>query len=427
MKNVKKITSLFMSCLLIAYLIFSLAANGNIVFGGGKQKVILTMWYWNRSVEDQLIKDVTKAYPNIVIRATKIGGDYDTKLKTTMAAKSGLPDIFCINTNIADYYKYKDKFVNLLNPPYNATSLKKDYFDWKWNMCLTPDGKAMIAFPMDTGPTGLFYRKDYVEKVGLPGEPEQLTKMIKSWDDFFKVAQKLKSIGVYGCDNIGQIFISAMHQKTLLYINKNGKFVGDRQEVKDAFDMAVKAHKLGISAKVARYTTDWANAVSSGKVGMFTGAVWMKLILKDAAPNLSGKWRVILPPGGPGNEGGSFIAISSSSKHPQEAWQAIKWMMSAKNQVRQLKTVDLFPSAKAAFTDSTVFIKEPYFGNQETNRVFAESAKNIPVFYYGPNTSGIENLYTEQLTLVENQKKDPNKAWNDALNNIKKRYFANQK
>lgn len=251
--------------------------------------------------------------------------------------------------------------------------------------------------------------------------------MVRTWDDFFKIAQKLKSIGVYGCDNIGQLFISAMHQKTLLYIDKNGKFVGDRKEVKDAFNIAVKAHKFGISAKVARYTTDWANAVSSGKVGMFTGAVWMKLILKDAAPNLSGKWRVILPPGGPGNEGGSFIAISSSSKHPLEAWQAIKWMMSAKNQVRQLKTMDLFPSAKAAFEDKSVFIKEPFFGNQETNRVFAESAKNIPVFYYGPNTGGMENLYTEQLTLVENQNKDPNKAWNDALNNIKKRYFAGQK
>lgn len=166
MKWFKKTTSFITVILLVCVTFLMVYVIGTNIVAEGKQKVILTMWYWNRSVEDQLIRDVSKVYSNITIRPIKIGGDYDTKLKTTMAAKSGLPDIFCINTNIADYYKYKDKFVNLLKPPYNAGSLKKDYFEWKWNMGITPDGKTMIAFPMDTGPTGLFYRKDYMEKQG---------------------------------------------------------------------------------------------------------------------------------------------------------------------------------------------------------------------------------------------------------------------
>lgn len=389
-----------------------------------KEQVTLTMWYWNRSVEDKLIKDVSKVYPNITIKATKIGGDYDSKVKTTMAAGSGMPDIFCINTNIADYYKYKDKFVNLLAPPYNAGDLKDQYFEWKWNMGVTPDQKTMIAFPMDTGPTALFYRKDLFEKAGLPSDPQQVANTIKTWQDYFDAAQKLKNIGVYAFDNIGTIFTQAMGQKTLLFLDKNNNFIGDRQEVKDVFDMAVKAHQLGFSANVPGWTTDWNTAMDKGKVATFIGAVWMKQILEESAPDTSGLWRIAPAPGGPGNNGGSFIAISASSKHPREAWEAIKWMMSPDNQKRQLKTMSLFPSAKSVFDDQSVFVQEPFFGGQETNRIFADAAKNIPVFYYGPNTGNINGLYTEQLTLVESQNKDPNKAWQDALSNIKKQYFS---
>lgn len=292
-------------------------------------------------------------------------------------------------------------------------------------MGVTPDQKTMIAFPMDTGPTALFYREDLFQKAGLPTDPQQVANTIKTWKDYFDAAQKLKNIGVYAFDNIGDnVFINATQQKTTLFLDTNNNFVGDRQEIKDIFDMAVQARKLGYSANVARYTTDWNAAMNTGKVASFVGAVWMKQILEDAAPDTSGKWRIAPAPGGPGNSGGSFIAISASSKHPQEAWQAIKWMMSAENQKRQLKTMNLFPSAKAVFDDESVFVKEPFFGGQETNRVFADAAKNIPVFYYGPNTEGIRGLYTEQLKLVESQNKAADKAWQDALKNIKKQYFS---
>jgi cellobiose transport system substrate-binding protein len=419
---VKKYKKIIGIAVIVTFILGIVGING-VIFGNSKENVTLTMWYWNRSVEDQLIKDVSKVYPNIEINAVKIGGDYNAKLKTTLAAKAGMPDIFCVNVNLADYFKYKDKFVNLLKPPYNAGELKKYYFEWKWNMCLTPDAKALIALPMDTGPTGLFYRKDYVEKVGLPGDLEKFQPLVKTWDGYFNVAQKLKKIGVYSTDNVGQLFTSMIYQiGGVIFVDKNGKWVGERKQIRNIFDAAVKAHKLGISAKVGRWSADWPNAISAGKIGMFTGAVWMKQILKDAAPNLSGKWRVVLMPGGSGNEGGSFICISASSKHPYEAWLAIKWMMSPENQKRQLKTMSLFPSAKDVFNDPSVLIKEDYFGGQVTNKVFAESAKSIPVFYYAPETWVMEGYFTEQLTLVENQNKDPQKAWEDAIKNIKKRY-----
>lgn len=132
----KKVWGIALSLLLAISLLAGCSGGNKQASSSGKsqkgERVTLTMWYWNRSVEDKLIKDVSKVYPNITINATKIGGDYNAKLKTTMAAGSGMPDIVCINTNVADYYQYKDKFVNLLAPPYNAGDLKDQYFEWKW-------------------------------------------------------------------------------------------------------------------------------------------------------------------------------------------------------------------------------------------------------------------------------------------------------
>ncbi len=391
--------------------------------GSGGEKITLTLWYWNRSIDDNLLKEVNKQFPNINLKAEKIGGDFKAKLTTSLAAGSGAPDIVGLNDWVAEFFPNKDQFVNLFE--YGADKeLKSQYLEWKWNQAVTPDGNYMIALPMDTGPTALFYREDLFREAGLPTEPEEVSAQIKTWEDYFEAGQKLQSAladkKVFMFDNINTVFTQATHQNDKIYFDNSDNFIGDQEHIKQAWDRAVKVHQLGLSAKIGGWTPEWNAAMNNGKVASFIGAVWMKQILMEAAPDTKGKWRIARAPGGDGNNGGSFIGITKQSKHPKEAYEVIKWLMSPEHQLNSLVTMNLFPSTPSVFSDSKVVQAEEFFGNQKMNEIFMKSAENVKPAYRGPKFSIANSAFQDELTNIEKQNKDPEKAWNDALNKIKK-------
>lgn len=60
-------------------------------------KPVVTLWYWNRSLSDDVIQKARDAFPDVEIVAQKIGGgEYKTKLHTALIAGRG-PDIVAMN------------------------------------------------------------------------------------------------------------------------------------------------------------------------------------------------------------------------------------------------------------------------------------------------------------------------------------------
>lgn len=108
-----------------------------------QQKVTLTLWYWNRSIDDKLIAKAKEKFPNIELTAQKIGGDFKAKLKTTLAARSGEPDIVALNDWIMELFPSEDRFYNLYD--LGAGDVEDQYLDWKWKQGVTPGGQ-MIGF-----------------------------------------------------------------------------------------------------------------------------------------------------------------------------------------------------------------------------------------------------------------------------------------
>ncbi|MEI0740309.1 extracellular solute-binding protein [Paenibacillus sp. JTLBN-2024] len=233
----------------------------------------------------------------------------------------------------------------------------------------------MIALPMDTGPTALFYRADLFEQAGLPSDPEEVHKLMGTWDDYFAAGQKLQeALGgkVKLTDNIGNIYTQVNAQSDKIYFDKNENFIGEdsSSSMKKAWDLAVKASQMGLLANASTFFSEWNAAANNGKIASFVGAVWCKEILMQAAPDTSGKWRVARAPGGDGNNGGSFLAIMKTSKHPQEAFDVIKWLQNPENQVTSFKEINLFLSAKKALDSDVMKQKEAFFGGQVTGEIF---------------------------------------------------------
>jgi len=412
------------SLLLMVSLVFSLAAcsGSSKTSSDGKDsdgKVTLTLWYWNRSLDDALLAKVKEQFPNVNLKAQKIdGADYKTKLQTTLASGSGAPDIVALNDWVTEFLPNSDQFVNLLDM--GADELKNQYLEWKWNYALTPDKKTLIALPIDTGPTALFYREDLFKQAGLPTDPAEVSAQLSTWEDYIKAGEKLKAAtGVKMFDSINRVFTQYLSQSDSAFFDEKDKFIGDSGNVKKAWDLAMEVHDKDLSANLVD-GTEWNAAMNNGKIASFIGAVWTKKILKDAAPDTAGKWRIARAPGGDGNNGGSFLGITKSSKHAKEAYKVISWLMNPENQLQAYKTMDLFPSTPSVYDDPSMSSEEEFFGNQNTTEIFTKSAENVKPRYFGPKFSTVNTFFGDQLTNVANKKLDPDKAWKDVQKQVKK-------
>jgi cellobiose transport system substrate-binding protein len=380
----------------------------------------LSMWCWTGSVNDGLIATAEKGIPGATkkLAMTRIGGDYKTKVLTSLAGKSMVPDIIGINDDVATYFPNADQFHDLRE--LGADKVETEYLPWKWKLGITPANK-MIAFPMDTGPTALFYRRDIFQKAGVPTEPADVAAAAPDWDSYIQLGKKIKAAvpGSAITDNITSVFDYALSQLPKRWMTADGQYIGADDHIRKAWDLAVRVVQEGLSANAQGGSTDANAVITNGRLVAFMGAVWWaQLGPKNAAPKTKGNWRVTPAPGGPGNRGGSFLGITKYCKDPEAAMAFIIWLESAKNQAESFLDPVLFPSTPASYTDPRLTAPDPFFGGQRIVDVFAASAKSYPGAYFSPYDTIIRNPVAAELVNVEIGSKSSDQAWKDAQHQV---------
>ncbi|HTJ71505.1 MAG TPA: extracellular solute-binding protein [Actinospica sp.] len=405
-----------------------LAAGGTLTAcGGGSSSggsaAAMTLWYWSGGLSPSVVTDATKKFASQTkLTSSVIGGDFKQKLLTTMTSRRYVPDITGIKgEDMPAMLPDADRFVDLNT--LGAAKLKSQYLSWKWAQGMTTDGK-LIGFPIDIGPTAMFYRSDLFAQAGLPTDPTTVAAQMKTWDEYFAAGVELhKAIPkTYLVDNAGDIFTAVVGQSGSRFIDSSGKFVGDQDHIRTAWDTAVKTVTLGIDAKIN--DNSWNGNIANGTVGSVIGAAWHALDIEQAAPALSGKWRVAATPDGPSDNGGSFLAIPTTCPDPALAFQIITWILNPTNQARGFTDEALFPSTPASYTMSALTSGDKYFGGQKTIEVFGPAAQNIPNQYVAPADSAVSAPYYNQLINVENGTSSDS-AWSAAVSQAKQ-IFAQQ-
>ncbi|GAF18508.1 LOW QUALITY PROTEIN: sugar ABC transporter, substrate binding protein [Bacillus sp. JCM 19046] len=375
-------------------------------------KPVVTLWYWNRSLSDDVIQKARDAFPDVEIVAQKIGGgEYKTKLHTALIAGRG-PDIVAMNDWAYEYVAYTEEFVNFLD--YGAGEVEDEYLDWKWQAVQDPITGALIALPIDTGPTALYYRADLFAEAGLPTEPDEVHELLQTWEDYIEAGKTLKEkTGVYMFESITKPYLQIISQQADKYFAEDGTYIGDGEAIRYAWDTSVKIYEAGLSARLSEGQE--VNAALNGvDVASRVGAVWESQILQDAAPDTAGKWRVTRAPGEDGNNGGSFISVLNSSEHKDEAVEITKWLVSPEAQLDHYLDVNLFPSAIATLESETLREPDPFYQDQVVADVFVESAQNIPPTFYGEFYSTINSIFNDEMMLIDRTNKNPDQAWQDA-------------
>ncbi|MFF3377360.1 ABC transporter substrate-binding protein [Streptomyces sp. NPDC002680] len=380
----------------------------------------LSLWYWKGSLSDKLLATARRRVPGapgVKVKGSQIpDGDIDSKVRTSLAARAYVPDLTVVNSdNLATFFPDEDEFLDLRTV--GAESVRDQYLDWKWKSCFTPSGR-MIGFPLDAGPTALYYRRDLFRAAGLAYEPADVAEAMPTWEKFIDAGRTLRAKGPgkpYLVSNIGNVFQQALLQSPKQFVDADNRFIGDQAHIRRAWDLSVEILQRGLSARITDGTPDYNAAMSGGKVTTMTTAVWAINGLKDTAPKTSGSWRLTTLPDGPGNYGGSYVTMTRYCRDPEGGFAFMKWLLGPENQLKSYQEMSLFPTTPAAYADPAMHTADPFFGGQKPIDVFGPAAEKAPVIYFSPYEETANTPFFQELTNVELLGKKPDRAWQDAV------------
>jgi len=381
--------------------------------GSGADSATTALWYWGGGLSDKVVAGAVAQFKaKTTIKPSVVGGDFKQKLQTSLAGGSFIPQITGIKGEDMPYFRsVASKFVDLNT--LGAADIASKGLTWKWQEGQDLSGKQ-LGYPIDVGPTAMFYRADLFESAGLPSDPAAVGDAVKTWDSFFALGSELhaKVPTTFPISSLGSVWNLVIGQTEGRFVSKDNAFTGDSDELHTAWLIACRPQQLGINGNAAQ---NFNAALADGKVGAEFGAAWHALDLSDAAPATSGKWRVANNPVAPTNYGGSFLAIPSATKDKKLAYEIIQWLLSAANEAKSFADAAIFPADPAAWTSPELTGGSAFFGGQKTIDIFGPAAQTVPSQYTSPSDAAVAAPYGDELSKVETAGKDPEAAWTDAV------------
>jgi len=379
----------------------------------------LALWCWPGGLGKTVLDDTIAHFPDSKIKYSEVGGDFKQKLVTTFNGGTGIPDITGIKgEDIASMLPQANRFVDLKTV--GADSILGDYLEWKVKQATTLDGKV-LGIPIDIGPTAMYYREDVFAKGGLPTDPAKVAAEMGTWDDFLAAGVELKKANPKALivSDATDLYDIVIGQSADRYIDKDNKFIGDGDHIRRAWDIVVKAMTTKVDGKTPGGSPDWNAGLDQGTVPALIGAAWLALDIKSASKTSKGKWRVAATPGGPANFGGSFLTITKNAADPAQAFEVIKYMLSADNQAKAFADAQIFPATPAAYEMAQLKAADPFFGGQVPIEVFGPAAKNIPIAYEAPADSAVAAPFKDELKSVQTGAKSSDAGWAAAVTKAK--------
>ena len=372
---------------------------------GDANKAELVFWGWDTGhTMTNLIKDFQKANPGITVKFNNTGtaSDTQTALSNAIAAGKGAPDVVMLEDPTVTQFAVTGDLADLSQ--FGADKLADDFSAGPWNK-LQYNNKP-YALPIDSGPEMFFYNDAVFKKAGVDG-----TK-IKTWDDYYEAAKKVKAAGSYMTNNSGS---SMEYQPFTAQAWQAGaqpwKVDGEKITIDMTNDAGMKKYidfqqKLIdedlIDTKTANWSDDWNRELNDGTIASLT----------IGAPDQAGNWRVAqLPQWNEGDEtsaedGGSALAVVGQSKQQAAAYKFVEYLTHGKG-AQTMADTGTFPSLKSiltskSFTDPNSEANKKvndYFGGQNVNQVLSEAAqRKVSKFAYLPYNPFAQSSFGDQIS-----------------------------
>ncbi|MGY1652818.1 extracellular solute-binding protein [Geodermatophilus sp. SYSU D01119] len=374
-----------------------------------------------------LYDEYMRLNPDIRIEETSVerSADYYRALQTRLAAGSGLADIQGIEIGfVADVVEnHADAFVDFAAEG-NADELLGHYYDWKVEPATTEDGRV-IGLGTDAGPEAMCFRRDLFEQAGLPTDRAELASRWSTWEGYLELgreydASPTKPEGTSFVDSPASIFSAAVYQGETAYNDESGNPIPETSPgVTAAWEDAAVAAAEGMTANLIQFGDEWNSAFANGAFATISCPAWMLgYISEQAGEEAAGAWDVAPLPGGAGNWGGSWLGVTESSEHREEAIALVEWLTAPEQQIKMFTEEAHFPSSQEAAEDPQVSsATNEYFSGAPVGQIFADSAAALQFTPIGPYDTQIQEAFTNALSTVA-EGTSPDDAFQAALAEI---------
>ncbi|TFE31531.1 extracellular solute-binding protein [Cohnella luojiensis] len=331
------------------------------------KKVTIEYWHTYSDSEEKVLTEKIKpmfeeAYPNIELKLTRM--PYEGLKDQVIAAVAGdaAPDLMRMDIiwvpelaskgalkKLNDLPGFDDVKASVFESPMQTNFYKGDYY----------------GVPLNTNTKIAVYNADTLKEAGLDRAPATM-------DELVEAARALKGknkqgIGISGIHAWGLLpyFWSLGGTVTNEDYTKVDGFLNSPESVK-ALETIVSWNKEGlvILALLGGEPGAW-DGLKSGQYMMIDDGPWFFSILMGDAANtfnpIDKTVRALLPAGPGGSRsvvGGEDLVTFSNSKHPEEAWTFMKWMLGEEPQQLMVEAGMIPTNKNAANAIDTT--KNPY-------------------------------------------------------------------
>jgi ABC-type glycerol-3-phosphate transport system substrate-binding protein len=229
-----------------------------------------------------------------------------------------------------------------------------------------------------------YYREDLFERFGLPVDFE-------TWDDLIAIGAEAKKRHGISLAAIGNNDIAWF---AMLLLQQGGEFFGTDGELRLDSPEAVTALETlvaGVSSGAFAQFNDFYGAAAASALnqdqiaGFFMPDWFLPFVLRQNAPQQSGRWRMRVLPrfaaGGPVSTwGGTGFAVARNQRMTTATLELlIAAYATIDGQVQRFLTAQFLPSMKAAWDDPRLLTYEDdYLGGQRPFDVYRQVVDEVP-------------------------------------------------
>lgn len=382
--------------------------------------VTIVWWNWlAKPDQTYLIKQFNKLYPNIHIVTPLVGSgsvEYN-KLTTVLHAGSGAPDVVMIEQDVLPEFIAMG---GLLDITKYVGQYKKYFYPWAWNM-VTENGKV-YALPEDASPMGMIYLPNVFSKYHL--------KVPVTWADYAADAAKLHKANpkLY----IGS-FPTGFDMMAFWW-----------QAGATPFQLTSNGWKINLNSPVIKKVTNYwgtllkqgyitnSYSMSTAQVGQargkgmwatqFAEPWWPEYMLRPVETAATKHWELTYLPQwsakGPkraANNGGSTIAVTVQSKHPEAAAIFASWLWTSYTGVNWLMKAGLAADKYGVDTPNYNIPSTPPIQTKHPDVIWEQLSAQVPKqWQWSPWSEYVVNQLNVELTKAEKGQE----TYDQALDNL---------
>ncbi|GLV54229.1 sugar ABC transporter substrate-binding protein [Dictyobacter sp. S3.2.2.5] len=318
----------------------SLAACGS---GNGQPEV---SWYVNDDpVRNAWERDVAmpqfqKLQPDIKVRLISVPwGEFDPKL-TNLVVAGIPPDVWCQwGASGFTSCAWRDISMDLTPLVERDKAAFTNFYPGAMKLG-TWNGKQ-IGVPLDLGGTYCFYNKDLFDKAGLPYPPSNWDDPNWNWNEMLRYGKQLTrnvddpSKAVYGISWAipieevvwlwgGDVYDQEAYVSSAPTVSHWN--TPTAIEAIQAYADLINVHKIAPTAAVSSALSSSGDPFATGHIAMMISGIWGFGSYQSTAKF---RWGAAAVPGMHSKKTGIYadpMMISPQSKHPEAAWEFIKYL-----------------------------------------------------------------------------------------------------